>query len=75
LELDEGDPGFQLLREEEISAVIFFYLLLSALPILLNSPSSRVHPLMFAYIFFYTAQQLSKSHSHRLCKICLLVVS
>jgi hypothetical protein len=23
-ELDEGDPGFQLLTEEEISAVIFF---------------------------------------------------
>jgi hypothetical protein len=24
LELDEGDPGFQLLSEEEIAAVIFF---------------------------------------------------
>jgi hypothetical protein len=24
LQLDEGDPGFQLLPEEEISAVIFF---------------------------------------------------
>jgi hypothetical protein len=24
LELDEGDPGFQILTEEEISAVIFF---------------------------------------------------
>jgi hypothetical protein len=24
LELDEGDPGLQLLREEEITAVIFF---------------------------------------------------
>jgi hypothetical protein len=24
LQLDEGDPGFQLLTEEEISAVIFF---------------------------------------------------
>jgi uncharacterized protein YehS (DUF1456 family) len=24
LELDEGDPGFQLLTEEEIAAVIFF---------------------------------------------------
>jgi hypothetical protein len=23
LELDEGDPGFQVLREEEIAAVIF----------------------------------------------------
>jgi hypothetical protein len=26
LELDEGDPGFQLLTEEEIAAVIFPYL-------------------------------------------------
>jgi hypothetical protein len=25
LELDEGDPGFQLLIEEEIDAVMFFY--------------------------------------------------
>jgi hypothetical protein len=25
LELDEGDPGIQLLTEEEISAVIFFW--------------------------------------------------
>jgi hypothetical protein len=24
LQLDEGDPGFQLLTEEEIAAVIFF---------------------------------------------------
>jgi hypothetical protein len=38
LELDEGVPGFQLLTEEEIAAVIFFYLFLSALPILLNCP-------------------------------------
>jgi hypothetical protein len=33
LELDEGDPGFQLLTEEEIAAVIFLYLFSSALPI------------------------------------------
>jgi hypothetical protein len=25
LELDEGDPGFHLLTEEEIAAVIFFF--------------------------------------------------
>jgi hypothetical protein len=25
LELDEGNPGFQLLIEKEIAAVIFFY--------------------------------------------------
>jgi hypothetical protein len=33
LQLDEGDPGFQLLTEDEIAAVIFCYLLSSALPI------------------------------------------
>jgi hypothetical protein len=27
LEVSEGDPGFQLLREEEIAAVTFFYFL------------------------------------------------
>jgi hypothetical protein len=26
LQLDEGDPGFQLLAEEEIAAVIFFFI-------------------------------------------------
>jgi hypothetical protein len=37
LELDEGDPGFQLLTEEEIVAVIFFICLFSsALRTLLN---------------------------------------
>jgi hypothetical protein len=35
LELDEGDPGFQPVTEEEIPAVIFF-LCSSALRILLN---------------------------------------
>jgi hypothetical protein len=38
LQLDEGDPGFQLLTEEEIAAVIFLNLCLSAVPILLNFP-------------------------------------
>jgi hypothetical protein len=28
LGLDEGDPGFQLLTEEEITAVIYFFLLI-----------------------------------------------
>jgi hypothetical protein len=36
LELDEGDPGFQLLREEEIAAAYILYIFSSALPILLN---------------------------------------
>jgi hypothetical protein len=35
LELDEGDPGFHLLTEEEIAAVVFFS---SALPISLDFP-------------------------------------
>jgi hypothetical protein len=42
LQLGEGDPGFQLLTEEEIAGVIFFYFLFivfsSALPVLLNFP-------------------------------------
>jgi hypothetical protein len=38
LQLDEGDPGFQLLTKEEIATVILFYLFSSALPILLNFP-------------------------------------
>jgi hypothetical protein len=39
-EFDEGDPGFQLLTEEEIVAVIllFIYLFSSPLPTLLNFP-------------------------------------
>jgi hypothetical protein len=36
LQLDERETGFQILTEEEIAAVIFFYLLSSALPVLLN---------------------------------------
>jgi hypothetical protein len=32
LQLDEGYPGFQFLTEEEIVAVIFFYLFSSAVP-------------------------------------------
>jgi hypothetical protein len=38
LELDEGDPGFQLLTGEEIAAMISFYLFSSTLPVLLNFP-------------------------------------
>jgi hypothetical protein len=29
LELDEGDPGFQLLTKEEIAAVIFLFIFIS----------------------------------------------
>jgi hypothetical protein len=39
LQLDEGEPGFQLLTEEEIAAVIFSYLFSSALPILWSRDS------------------------------------
>jgi hypothetical protein len=35
LEVD-GDTGFQLMTEEDIAAVIFFYLFSSALPTLIN---------------------------------------
>jgi hypothetical protein len=38
LELDEGDPGFQLLTEKEIVSDIFFLFFLSALRILINFP-------------------------------------
>jgi hypothetical protein len=38
LELNEEDAGYQLLTEEEIAAVKFFYLFSSSLPILLNLP-------------------------------------
>jgi PHP family Zn ribbon phosphoesterase len=31
LEQDEGDPGFQLLAEEEIAAIIFFIIILSSI--------------------------------------------
>jgi hypothetical protein len=34
LQLDEGDPGFQLLTKENIAQVIFLYLFSSALPTL-----------------------------------------
>jgi hypothetical protein len=53
LELGEGDPGFQLLTEEEIAAVIFF--VLSALHILLNFPFICVlsFHLSFMAIFYF----------------------
>jgi hypothetical protein len=39
LQLGEADRGFQLLTEEDIGAVIFFYIyLFSVLPMLLNIP-------------------------------------
>jgi hypothetical protein len=38
LQLDEGDPGYQLLTREEIFAAILFYLFPSALSILLIFP-------------------------------------
>jgi hypothetical protein len=46
LQLDEGVPGFQLLTEEKIAAVLFCtYLFSSALPLLLNFP--------FIYFLFF----------------------
>jgi hypothetical protein len=38
LQLDEEDPGFQLLAEEEIAAVIFLNAFSSTLPLSLNFP-------------------------------------
>jgi hypothetical protein len=38
LQLDEENPEFQLLTEEEIATVIYFYLFSSALLISLNFP-------------------------------------
>jgi hypothetical protein len=47
LELDEEDPGFQLVTEEEIAAVIFSFLLFSsALPITFNFP-------FICFLFFF----------------------
>jgi hypothetical protein len=48
LELDEEDPGIQLLTEKETAAVLFLYLFSSALSILLNSPF-----ICFPSFFFY----------------------
>jgi hypothetical protein len=36
LQLDEGDPGFQLPTEEEIAAVIFLYLFPPSLPYIIK---------------------------------------
>jgi hypothetical protein len=38
LQLDEGDPGFQFLSEEEIAAVMFFLFIFVTLSLLLNVP-------------------------------------
>jgi hypothetical protein len=54
LQLDEGDPGLQLLTEEEIAAVIFsIYLFSSALPILLNFPFIWF-PSFFCFFFGFS---------------------
>jgi hypothetical protein len=47
LELDDGDPGFQFLTEEEIPTVTFVCLLSSALPILLYFPFICILNLLF----------------------------
>jgi hypothetical protein len=53
--MDEGDPGFQLLTEEEIAAVIFVYLFSSALPILLNFTFICVLSLFNAIFWFFNS--------------------
>jgi hypothetical protein len=52
LEPDEGDPGVQLLTEEEIAAVIYFYYLLPSAPsILLNFPFICFSVFFFFFLF------------------------
>jgi hypothetical protein len=46
LELDEGDPGFQLLTEEEIVAVIFY------LFIFISTADITKFSIYFFYFFF-----------------------
>jgi hypothetical protein len=55
IELDEGDHGFQLLKEEEITAMIFFYLFSSEMPMLLNC-------LFIYFISFFRVLGLSFAH-------------
>jgi hypothetical protein len=63
-ELDEGDPGFQLLTEEEIAAVIFFiYLFSSALPILLTFPFICFSKLFFFLSIFCSLIQMTSPPS------------
>jgi hypothetical protein len=50
LQLDEGDPGFQLLREEEIAAVIFIYFFSSALYIYIINFSIYLFPKFFCLL-------------------------
>jgi hypothetical protein len=48
LQLDEGDPGFQLLTEEEIAAVIFFLCLRAT--VCFTDPDYRCFVCVFRYI-------------------------
>jgi hypothetical protein len=54
--MDEGDLGFQLLTEEEIAAVICFYLFSSVLPILIHFPF-----ISFYKIFFFGREHYVES--------------
>jgi hypothetical protein len=55
LQLDEGDPGFQLLTEEEIAAVIFFlFSFISTTYIIIFSMS-----LFAKFSFFFQGHLLS----------------
>jgi hypothetical protein len=53
LQLDEGDPGFQVLTEEEITAVIFFYLFFSTTYIVKFSVCFLFFFLSFRVIFCF----------------------
>jgi hypothetical protein len=41
LQLDEGDPGFQLLTEEEIAAIIFLFIVIGTIYIIKFSKRLR----------------------------------
>jgi hypothetical protein len=68
LELDEGDTGFQLLTEEEMAAMISFYLFSSALPISLQFSSICFLSLFlpFRAIFASLIRMTSPSQSTRI---------
>jgi hypothetical protein len=54
LQLDEGDPGFQLLTEEEIAAVIFFLFIFIS-----NTYITKFSICLFSKCFFFCLLGLS----------------
>jgi hypothetical protein len=72
LQLDEGDPGFQLLTEEEIAAVIFIYLFSSELPTSITFPfTCFLRVFSFRVTFCFTNRD---NPSPKLIRICYISV-